>query len=191
MRARAEATEETRRRILQAAFDLTWDMLLLEITLDGVADRAGVSVQTVLRHFSSRERLFDAVEAFASQIVSEERAAPSGGVDAAVSALFNHYELRGDAVMRMLGQELWDERIRRLADHGRRGHRQWVERAFATQLDARSAGDREALVDLLVVATDVYTWKLLRRDRVLRRGVAEQRVRDLIAAVLMTAPEVG
>jgi hypothetical protein len=42
------------------------------------------------------------------------------------------------------------------------GHRQWVERAFATQLDARSTDDREALVDLLVVATDVYTWKPLR-----------------------------
>ena len=80
--------------MLQAAFDLTWDMLLLGITLDGVADRAGVSVQTVLRHYSSREGLFDAVEAFASQVVSEERTAPSGGVDAAVSALFNHYELR-------------------------------------------------------------------------------------------------
>ncbi len=35
------------------------------------------------------------------------------------------------------------------------GTGQWVERAFATQLDARSADDREALVDLLVVATDV------------------------------------
>jgi len=43
---------------------------------------------------------------------------------------------------------------------------------------------REELTDLLVVATDVYTWKLLRRDRGLDRPTAEARVRHLIVAVL-------
>jgi hypothetical protein len=41
-------------------------------------------------------------------------------------------------------------------------------------------------VDLLVVATDVYTWKLLRRDRGLDRANAEHRVHTLICAVLAT-----
>ena len=55
---------------------------------------------------------------------------------------------------------------------------------FAPFLAERSPTDREPLVDLLVVATDVYTWKLLRRDRRLTRRQAESRVRRLVESIL-------
>jgi AcrR family transcriptional regulator len=184
MRARAEAAEETRRRVRRAASDLFWEQLSPEMTLDSVAERAGVSVQTILRHFGSREGLMDAAEAFGRDETLAERAAPAGDVDGAIRAIFDHYERRGDAVMRMLGQEHWVERVKRVTDHGRRAHRRWVEEAFAPQLQARPELDRESLTDLLVVATDVYTWKLLRRDRGLERPRAEDRVRHMVGAVL-------
>ncbi len=57
-------------------------------------------------------------------------------------------------------------------------HRAWVEEVFAPYLDV--ADDREELTDLLVVATDVYTWKLLRRDRRLGRDRTERRMRRLV-----------
>jgi AcrR family transcriptional regulator len=189
MRARAEAAEQTRQRILRAAGDLFWEKLTLEITLDDVAERAGVSVQTVLRQFGSRDGLFDAAEAFGREQVLMERAAPAGDVEAAIRAIFDHYERIGDAVLRMLGQEHWVERIKRITDRGRHTHREWVEQVFGPQLDARPARDREALTDLLVVATDVYTWKLLRRDRGLERPQAEGRVRHMIAALLAAIRE--
>jgi AcrR family transcriptional regulator len=189
MRARADAVADTRRRILQAAFDLSVDMLSLEIGLADVAERAGTSVQTILRHFGSREALFDAVRAFADAQIVAERAAPAGDVAAAVQVIFSHYEARGDAVLRFLGQELWDERIKEVTDRGRRTHREWVHVVFAPQLAAHPAADREALTDLLVVATDVYTWKLLRRDKDLDRQIAERRVRRMIAALLAAPPE--
>jgi AcrR family transcriptional regulator len=141
-------------------------------------------VQTILRHFGSREALFDAVAEFARGQISAERAAPAGDVDAAVHVIFSHYETRGDAVLRFLAQEFWDERARELTDRGRQMHRDWVRTVFAPQLDARPTAGREALTDLLVVATDVYTWKLLRRDRRLDRAAAEGRVRDMITALL-------
>ena len=53
----------------------------------------------------------------------------------------------------------------KLTDAARPMHRAWVARAFAP-VDRAD----EALIDLLVVATDVYTWKLLRRDRGLSRA---------------------
>lgn len=189
MRARAEATAQTRRRILGAALDLTFEKMSLEIVLDDVAQRAEVSVQTVLRHFGSRDGLFDALEEFAKEEIGQERASPAGDPDSAVRVIFDHYELRGDAVMRMLAQEHWDERNRRYSELGRQQHRNWVAEVFAPQLEARAVEDREALTDLLVVATDVYIWKLLRRDRNLARGDAEARVRQLIAALL--APRKG
>jgi hypothetical protein len=41
----------------------------------------------------------------------------------------------------------------------------------------------------LVVATDVYTWKLLRRDRGLDQATVEARVRQLIASILNNSPQ--
>ena len=40
------------------------------------------------------------------------------------------------------------------------------------------------MVDLLVVATDVYTWKLLRRDRRLSVRRTCERMESLVRAVL-------
>jgi hypothetical protein len=57
-------------------------------------------------------------------------------------------------------------------------HRDWVRSTFAPVV----AG-REDLLDLLVVATDVYTWKLLRRDRGHSRAITEQRMKTLVRAV--------
>lgn len=184
MRARADAVADTRQRILQAAFDLSGERMSLEIVLGDIADRAGVSVQTILRHFGSRQALFDAVGEFADGQLVAERAAPAGDTSVAVSVIFSHYETRGDAVLRFLAQEFWDERARQVTERGRRLHRDWVRTVFAPQLDARQKADREVLTDLLVVATDVYTWKLLRRDRKLDRVAAERRVRDMVAALL-------
>jgi AcrR family transcriptional regulator len=184
MRARAAAAEETRRRILRAALELSHEKMTLDIVLADIAQRAGVSVQTILRHFGTRDGLFDATEAFAREQITEERATPPGDVQAAIVVLFDHYEQRGDAVLRLLGQEFFDARARRITDLGRRVHRAWVEEVFAPQLAAHPEPDRPAVTDLLVVATDVYTWKLLRRDRDLDRTQAERRVVHMIDLLL-------
>lgn len=184
MKARAVAQRETIAHILRAGSALLWEKLSPEITLAEVAGRAGVSVQTILRHFGTREHLLAAAEDFLRQEIRAEREAPAGDLPAAVRAIYDHYELRGDAVLRMLAQEYWNEHLRAINDSGRAQHRQWVEAVFRPQLAAFAESERAALVDLLVVATDAYTWKLLRRDRGLSRMEAEARTRRLIAAIL-------
>lgn len=184
MKARAAAAQETTRQVLRAAAALLWEKLSPEITLADVAERAGVSVQTILRHFGTREKLLAAAEDFLREEIRAERRAPEGDIPAAVRAIFDHYELRGDAVLRMLAQEHWNDHIRAINDSGRAQHRQWVEAVFAPQLATALESERATVVDLLVVATDVYTWKLLRRDRGLARDEAEARVKRLIAAIL-------
>lgn len=184
MKARGAAKQETHQRILQAGAALIWEKVSTEITLDEVAERSGVSVQTVLRHFGTRDGLLAAVEEYLRREIVAERETPAGDVQRAVRVLFDHYELRGDLLLRLLGQEFWDERIRAGMDLGRRTHREWVVHVFAPQLEACPAIEREELTDLLVVATDLYTWKLLRRDRPLDREQAQRRVERLIAAIL-------
>lgn len=178
MRARAESTAHTRERIVQAAMELWREKLTLAIGLAEVAERAGVTVRTVLRHFGSREGLFDAVGAFVRELVIAERAAPVGDVAAAANTIVDHYELRGDLVLRMLEEASTDHRVAALVADGRRLHREWVQTVFAPQL-AASPG-KAALEDLLVVATDVYTWKLLRRDDRLSRARTVQRIQTMI-----------
>lgn len=187
MTARARSVEQTRSRILDATVDLYRERLATEIALDDVASRAGVSVQTVLRHFGNRAGLEEAAFDHAQQAVQDERRAPVGDVDAAVRVLVDHYELRGDGVLLMLAQEQTQEAVRRITDVGRAVHRRWVEEVFAPFLDATPHPDQ--LTDLLVVATDVYTWKLLRRDRGLSREQTESRIRRLVGALLNVNPD--
>jgi AcrR family transcriptional regulator len=184
MTARARSAEETRRRILQAAFDLQSQRLAAEIGLDAVAEEAGVSVQTVLRHFGSRAGLFDATVDFANVQVAEERRTPVGDIVAALHVLLDHYELRGEMALMMLAQETTYSHVRTLSDAGKVMHRNWVGEVFAPYFDDLSSAEREEAIDLLVVATDVYTWKLLRRDRGHSRVQTEHRMHTLVTAVL-------
>lgn len=186
MRARADATERTRQRVLRAVVDLSRETMSLEIVLAAVAERAEVSVQTILRHFGSKEGLFDAVEAFAQTEVVQERTAPAGDVEAIARVLLDHYESAGDWTLAILAQEGRSARARRVTDRGRVLHREWVGTVFAPQLCACAEPDRLVLTDLLVVATDVYTWKLWRRDRHLDRAEVQHRLVRLVRGVLRT-----
>lgn len=180
MGARAQAVEETRRRIISAFFGLSMERLVTDISLGDVAAVAGVSVQTILRQFGSRAGLLEAMTAHAKDTIAEERRTPVGDVESAVRVLVEHYERRGNATLLMLAQESGHPQIAEITRIGRVMHREWVEEVFAPYI----SDDREQLVNLLVVATDLYTWKLLRQDRGLSRARTEQHVIRLIRALL-------
>ena len=188
MTNRAASAAATRDRILRATLELATEKLTVEIVLADVAQRAGVTVQTVLRHFGTRAALFDAVVAFGTSEILEERAAPVGDIPTAIEVIVDHYETRGDWVIALLGQEAWDPRIAGITTTGKRVHLEWVRTVFAPQLDARPSAERALTVDLLVVATDVYCWKLLRRDRGLSRATTGRAMRVLVAAILAAPP---
>jgi len=143
-------------------------------------------VQTLLRHFGSREALVEAALARAAREVEEERHAEPGDVAGAVRAVVDHYERRGDGVLLLLAQERSGSFAARVTEHGRAVHRRWVREVFAPVLPPGPAAT-EAL-DLLVVATDVYTWKLLRRDRGLSVPRTRARMETLVRAVLTVNP---
>lgn len=187
MASRAKAAEETRLRILRAAFDLQSQSLASDIGLAAVAQAAGVSVQTILRRFGSRDGLFDEAVRYANETIAEERRAPVGDVAGALHVIVEHYERRGDFALMMLAQETTYEHVRRMSDAGKATHRAWVEEVFSPQLGPLTPTLREETTDLLVVATDVYAWKLLRRDRGLSRIQTEQRLNTLVTAILTAA----
>jgi AcrR family transcriptional regulator len=163
--AQAEVAALTRQRIIDAALALFAEEWIDEVTLDQVAERAGVTVQTILRHFGSKEGLGAYVGRAANEAVIKQRAdvAP-GDMEGAVDNLVEHYEAAGDRVIRMLAQEERYPQLQEFLQEGRIGHREWVRRLFAPYLDRHEPDRQDRLVAQLVVACDVYVWKLLRRD---------------------------
>ncbi len=184
MTTRADAVAQTRERILRAALGRTDRLPLSAVTLADIAADAGVSVQTVLRQFGSRDAVIDAgVELGISEVV-EERKAPHNDLPGAMSVLLDHYEARGDTAILLLGQEMSDPHAARITAQGRAMHRTWVEDVFTPQLGDVTGSEREEMIDMLVIATDAYTWKILRRDRGLSRKVVEKRMLRLVETVL-------
>jgi AcrR family transcriptional regulator len=181
MQARAEAAAQTGRDILAAGSALWREKALDEFTLQEIADRAGVSVQTVIRRFGSKEGVIEAcIEADATGIEAERNAAPTGEVDGALEILLGHYERDGDAVLRTLAQEDRLAAAKAIVTRGRQAHREWCARVFALHLPAPEVDGHAERLDAFVAATDVYLWKLLRRDL----GYSASRTRRVIGTLL-------
>lgn len=181
---RAEATARTRARILDATFALAQEKLSLEIVLTDVAERAGVSVQTILRHFGTRDGLFDAAREHGTSEVVEERDTPVGDAGAAVTVIVAHYERRGTFVLSLLAQARFDEDVATVVRDGVAVHRRWVATTFAPQL--ATSADPAELLDLLVVATDIGTWSLLRHGAGHDRDTTTSRMHALVSALLVS-----
>ena len=185
MRSRAAAAASTRQRILDAAVAELWGRRVTEVRLEHVATRAEVTVQTVLRVFGTRARLVNtAWDATRDRILEQRETAKPGDVAGTVRALYDHYEQMGDFVIRNLAEEAQLPSMKGWLARGRKAHRESMQRQFAPGLKARPAGERKELLDCLVAACDVYTWKLLRRDMDRTRNDAEVRVRRMVSAIL-------
>ena len=185
MGARQQAKTETRDAIIKAAIDTFMAERSFAITLPAVAERADVTVKTVLRHFGSRDALIDAAWSHAYDEVMAERVPPLGDADAALRVLIAHYERRGEMVLTVLADEN-EPRASRMTVAGRLAHREWVEEAFADRLP-EGIDARTRLIDVLVVATDVYAWKLLRLDRGLSADDVHDRMCLMTEALLTGA----
>jgi len=179
MTRRDRLAEETGERILEATEVLLAGRPPGGLTLHAIAEGAGVTVRTVLRHFGSRDGCIEAVQRRVGERIAAQRGAvPPGQVDAAIDALLAHYEEEGRLVLNLLAHETSDPAAGRVVREGRAYHRAWVERCFGPLLgDAPGA----SVIDALVAATDLYLWKLLRLD--LGRTGAE--VRDTIGLLVL------
>ncbi|WP_416417327.1 TetR/AcrR family transcriptional regulator [Paenarthrobacter aromaticivorans] len=168
MSKRASSAAETGRRILQATEDLFMEGPLSDLTLNAVAERAGVTVQTVIRRFRDRLGLINATAEFASaRVMAQRDAAPAGDVRAAVENLIEHYETTGALALKLLAEESSSPVLAEIVKGGRQLHRQWCERVFDPFL--RNEPDRDRRLAQFVALCDVYTWKLLRHDAGLGR----------------------
>lgn len=185
MEARARSTEATREAILDAVEVAFEELFYDEITLAAVAERAGVSVQTVIRHFESKDRLFVTSMLHVGNKMGADRGlVPVGDVKKIVDDLVDHYEKYGNRVLRILTQEDREPNLKQIADIGRVFHSQWCEEAFAPGLKGLRGAKRERRLAQFVTCTDIYVWKILRRDRGLSLTETKLAMRELIEPLM-------
>lgn len=178
---RAESERATGEAILAAAFTAFSTQRFDRVSLKSIAEQSGVTVQTVIRRFGSKEELFEALVKRETPRIIESRDVPNeAGLAAALAALIEHYERDGDTVLNFLSQEDLFEPIRRIVETGRRVHRRWVERYCGEILAGTNGERRERLVNAAIAATDLSTWRLLRRDL----GLSKDRVLSVMTELL-------
>src|SRR6476659_7245070 len=102
---RAEQQSETRRRIVQAVYELHGEIGPARTTIKAIAERAGVERLTVYRHFADEGALFAACDAhFRAETPPPDPAAWAGVADpaarlrAALLAFYGYYR-QGEAML--------------------------------------------------------------------------------------------
>ena len=149
MSKRANAVATTKERIIAAAVELLMERRYDDVTLADIATASGVSHQTVLNHFESKEGVaFAAADAVRQSTSSARSGVAVGDAVAAVHVLVADYEQMGDANVRWA---MDTERLGSLApfmEDARQSHRAWLEAAFGPDLPS-DPKERRRLVNAL------------------------------------------
>jgi AcrR family transcriptional regulator len=183
---RAEQLEANVQLVLKTAVGLLRSApKLRDVTLDEIASASGVTVRTILRRFGTRDGLLEAAFlALRYEIGSHRPPVKPGDIDGALETMFGHYELDGDLNVRALEQEQEYRLVHEALEYGRAYHRQWLENIFGPHLEHLKPEARNQRILELYAATDVYLWKLLRRDLGQSATATAYTIRNLALAVL-------
>ena len=169
--ARAAAQQRTRDALLDAAeaefFGGGWE----QASLEAMAATAGVTKQTLLRHFVSKDGLLEqAVLRGYTRVRDQRWAAPVDDVAGAVDNLLDHYEDMGERAMRMSSLDGRGDAIAEVGLRARKLHYNWVEHAFGRRLDGLGSEPRARCRAALIALCDVQSWWLLSHDLGLTRA---------------------
>ncbi|SRR5258708_32065988 len=184
-RIQAEVAALTAQRIIEAGLALFDEQWGETITLEQIAERADVTVQTLLRHFGSKERLSDAVSQEAFRLSQQQLSEPpAGDIGSIAAGLVVYYDASGKRILRGLAQEQRYPELHRIIDVARASHWAWLERAFAPFLAPLDIPARARLLAQLFTLTGAYTWHMLRHECSLSSEETVQALQEMLAALL-------
>jgi len=162
---RHREAEQTKLEIVQALGRLWMKYSLTDITLDMVAEEAGVTTRTVLRKFGSRDGLLNETLNYDTGNISSDRHnAKVGDVEDILNTLLDNYETMGDAAIRTIHLEPELEIARKIGEQGRKVHRDWCKKMFAPYLPNETSSEYEIKLTAFIASTEIYLWKLMRKD---------------------------
>jgi AcrR family transcriptional regulator len=183
--ARAKAQERTRDALLDAALDEFVGDRWQKTSLEALSARAGVTKQTLLRHFGSKDGLLmQALIHGASQVFDQRWSVPAGDIDGAVENLLDHYEEWGERSLRIGAWQSGPTMLAKLSQMARQVHYDWVEYVFEPWLEGLEEPARARRRATLIALCDVHTWHLLAHDLGLARAELHATLTDALKAVV-------
>jgi AcrR family transcriptional regulator len=183
--ARALAAEATGERIVDAFTAQLESRRFEDITLDEIAADAGVTRQTVIRRFGDKMGLMRAVSEHIGKSVRATRSSVvSDHPQHAVAMLVLDYEKTGDLLISVLAEEDRSPELSEILNIGRAGHASWVAETFSPHLAHLTPDARSLRLTQLQIVTDVWVWRILRRDQKRRVQDVELIINDLVKQLL-------
>jgi AcrR family transcriptional regulator len=186
MAGRSAAKQRTRESILDAAVELFTSAWFDEVTMADIAQRAGVSQQTVVNHFGTKIDLYlsGLSERYVPSVLAVRGSAEVGDVRSIVATVVEDYEVTGDGTVKTLATAARAPELQPVVEGGRQSHHDFVRRVFAPQLSRRRGRSRERLVRLLAAVLDVRMWQQLRREEGLDVAETRAHLESLVEALL-------
>lgn len=184
--ARARGQQRTRDALQDAALDEFYEGRWQQASLEALSAQAGVTKQTLLRHFGSKDGLLvQAVGRDAKQVLDQRRSVPAGDIGGAVENVLDHYEAWGERSLRVgAWLQSGPPMLAGLSQAARQFHYEWVEHAFGHWLEPLSGKARARRRAALIVLCDVQTWWLLSHDLRLKRSEVHAILTDLVERLL-------
>jgi AcrR family transcriptional regulator len=187
MTARAAAAAETADKILAATRQLFTEHLIAEITLTDIAQRSGVTVQTILRRFGDKDTVFaEAISRLGADVLSQRGEAIPNDLDDLVENLIEHYETLGRLVLKMLAEEITTPAIHPALASARDYHRRWCETVFAATLEPLTRAERKRRLAQLIAICDLRTWEVFRIRLGLSRNETRAALREMLQPLMKT-----
>ena len=147
--------------MIQSTFDLWSRGGFDAITLQAVADRAEVSLKTVVRHFGTKEGLLTACMEVSVTREEGAREVAAGDIAGVVAVLSQRYEAMADYVVRNAEMEFRYPVMGAWVARTRASHKDWLARAFAPWLPPEGPV-REQRLMALYWATEIRSWWAVR-----------------------------
>jgi AcrR family transcriptional regulator len=187
--ARAQAQEQTRDALLDAASDEFFEGHWLKTSLESLSAKAGVTKQTLLRHFGSKDGLLmQALMRGAAQAREQRWSTPTDDIAGAIDNVLDHYEAWGERSMRMGAWQSGPTILAMISQAARQFHYDWVAYAFGQWLEDLSEEAHARRRAALIVICDVQTWWILSHDLGLPRTEVHAILTDLAERLLAERP---
>jgi AcrR family transcriptional regulator len=181
MTARAQSAARTPERVVAATRELFGEKAIADITLADIAERSGVTVQTVLRRFGDKDGVWAEVFArSADEVYAQRGRVDPDSLDAVVDTLVEHYEQWGATMLKMLAEEATTPSIRPVLAEAAAYHETWCETAFFGVLASLPKGERLRHLAKLVAICDLRTWETLRLRSDLSRAETRRAIYELL-----------
>jgi AcrR family transcriptional regulator len=157
---RERRRQETAELILDAVLDLMAEAGIDGLTMEGVAERVGVSLRTVYRYFPNRASLLTAALARHNESVPFEPPTSPEQIGSAYGEVFPRFDdmpaiVQAVLAARVAGSVRWDARSQRIRE---------IEAALAPACDRLPRQEAEQAAAVIVYLANALAWLSLRDE---------------------------